>query len=243
MIKLIVFVRRRADLSPQAFQDYWRRHHGPRVRDAEVSRRFLRGYVQGMTALEAYQGDRPPAYDGTAELYFDGQADADAFFADPGYLAQIHPDERAFADLSRCAFVATDGPEIVCGPEPAEAAGIKLVIGVKRHPDLGVTAWRAHMRDRHAALVRDHPASRRYLSGYIQCFAAERHYRQGEEPAVDATSELYFPDLASMQAFLDDPGYRAEVFPDGADNADMSRTVFFPTREEAVIAVPARTQA
>ena len=60
---------------------------------------------------------------------------------------------------------------------------------------------------------------------------------------MDATSELYFPDLASMQAFLDDPDYQAEVFSDGAENADMSRTVFFPTREEAVIAVPAMAQA
>jgi hypothetical protein len=33
------------------------------------------------------------------------------------------------------------------------------------------------------------------------------------------------------------------VFPDGADNADMSRTVFFPTREHAVIAVPALARA
>lgn len=242
MIKLIVFVSRRADLSPQAFQDYWRQSHGPLVRGAEVTRRTLRGYVQGMTALEAYAGAQPPAYDGTAELYFDSHADADAFFADPEYRARIHPDESNFAELNRCAFVATDGPEVVCGPEPAEADGVKLVIGVKRRPDLSVAAWRAHMRDRHAALVRDHPTSQRYLSGYVQCFAADHSYRDGE-PAVDATSELYFPDLAAMQAFLHDPSYQAEVFPDGADNADMSRTVFFPTREEAVIAVPAMARA
>ncbi|MBK1670307.1 hypothetical protein CKO28_19975 [Rhodovibrio sodomensis] len=242
MIKLIVFVSRRADLSAQAFQAYWRTRHGPLVRRAAVTGRTVRGYVQGMTALEAYQGSRAPAYDGTAELYFDRHADADAFFGDPEYLEQIHPDESNFADLSRCAFVATSGPEIVCGPEPAGARGVKLIIGVKRHRDLGVAAWREHMRTRHASLVRDHPTSRRYLTGYVQCFAADTAYLDGE-PAVDATSELYFPDLATMQAFLDDPAYQAEVFPDGADNADMSRTVFFPTREEAVIPTPAMTGA
>ena len=242
MIKLIVFVSRRADLSAQAFQDYWRTTHGPLVRGAAVTGRTMRGYVQGMTALEAYQDDRPPAYDGTAELYFDSQADADVFFGDPEYLAKIHPDESNFADLDRCAFVATSGPEIVCGPEPAVAQGVKLIIGVKRRADLSVAAWRAHMRNRHAALVRDHPASQRYLSGYIQCFAADHLYADSE-PAVDATSELYFPDLGAMQAFLDDPAYQAEVFPDGADNADMSRTVFFPTREEAVLPVPTLAQA
>ena len=242
MIKLIVFVTRRPDLSPQAFQDYWRTRHGPLVRAAAVTGQTVRGYTQGMTALEAYQGDQPPAYDGTAELYFDSQADADAFFGDPEYLAEIQPDESNFADLRRCAFVATGGPEVVCGPEPAAAQGVKLIIGVKRHPDLSVAAWRDHMRNRHAALVRDHPTSQRYLSGYVQCFAADHLYADGE-PAVDATSELYFPDLASMQAFLDDPAYQAEVFPDGADNADMSRTVFFPTREEAVIPVPTLARA
>lgn len=241
MIKLIVFVSRRADLSASAFQDYWRSSHGPLVRGADITGRTMRGYVQGMTALEAYEGERAPAYDGTAELYFDSQADADAFFSDPEYLEQIHPDESNFADLSRCAFVPTSGPEIVCGPEPCEAEGVKLVIGVKRRPDLSVAAWRDHMRNRHANLVRDHTTSQRYLRGYIQCFTADHAYGDGE-PAVDATSELYFPDLASMQAFLDDPAYQAEVFSDGADNADMSRTVFFPTREEVVIPVPALTK-
>lgn len=242
MIKLIVFVSRRADLPAQAFREYWRRTHGPLVRGAQVTGRTLRGYVQSMTVPEAYQGAQPPAYDGTAELYFDRYADADTFFADPEYLERIRPDEPNFANLDRCAFLATSGPEVVCGPEPAEAAGVKLVIGVKRHPELSVAVWREHMRARHAPLVRDHPTSRRYLTGYIQCFAADRSYRDGE-PAVDATSELYFPDLAAMQAFLDDPAYRAEVFPDGADKADMSKTVFFPTREETVIPVPPLTQA
>jgi uncharacterized protein (TIGR02118 family) len=239
MIKLLVFVTRQNSMTPQAFQDYWRHRHGPLVRGSGVADRYLRGYVQGHTALEAYDGAEPPAYDGLVELYFDSQRDADAFFSDSEYLANIKPDESKFADLERCAFVATSGPELVCGPEPAAAQGVKLVIGVKRRPDLSCAAWRAHMRNRHAALVRDHPTSQRYLSGYVQCFAADHHYADGAEPAVDATSELYFPDLPAMQTFLEDPAYRAEVFPDGADNADMSRTVFFPVREEAVIPVPA----
>ncbi|WP_051431989.1 EthD domain-containing protein [Rhodovibrio salinarum] len=237
MIKLIVFVTRRDDLSPQAFQDYWRQSHGPLVRGMAVTGRTMRGYVQGMTVLEAYEGAQLPAYDGTAELYFDSQSDADAFFGDAEYLAKIQPDESNFADLSRCAFIPTSGPEIVCGPEPADAQGVKLMIGVKRRPDMTLAAWRDHMRTRHAPLVRDHATSQRYLTGYIQCFTADGAYAQGE-PAVDATSELYFPDLAAMQAFLDDPAYRSEVFTDGAENADMSRTVFFPTREETVIPVP-----
>jgi uncharacterized protein (TIGR02118 family) len=234
MIKQIVFVARRGGLTPEAFQAYWRDSHGPLVRGSAPTGRYLRAYVQGMTALEAYQGDKPPAFDGTAELYFDSLADRDAFFADPAYLETIHPDEKRFADLERCRVLTCGPPQRICGPDPAEAAGVKLVIAVKRRPDLSVAAWQRHMREVHALLVRDHLTSQRYLHGYVQCFAGDAAYNEGE-PVADATSELYFRDLDAMNAFLADPDYQGEVFRDGADYADMNRTAFFPVREEAVI--------
>ncbi len=113
MVRFIVAVKRRGDLSPEAFQAHWRDVHGPLVRAAGVTHRYVRRYVQGMTALESYADGAEPAYDGTAELWFDSLADRDAFFGDPEYLETIHPDERNFADLERCAFFTTRQETVV----------------------------------------------------------------------------------------------------------------------------------
>jgi hypothetical protein len=109
---------------------------------------------------------------------------------------------------------------------------IKLIVAVKRHPDLSVVAWRRHMREVHGPLVRDHPASQRHLKRYVQCFADDSEYAEGREPAFDATSELHFETLADKDAWLADPAYQAKVFADGAANADMTRTVFVTTSGE-----------
>jgi uncharacterized protein (TIGR02118 family) len=109
---------------------------------------------------------------------------------------------------------------------------IKLIVAVKRRPDLSVAAWRRHMREVHAPLVRDHPASQRHLTRYVQCFADDSEYADGNEPAFDATSELFFETLADKDAWLADPSYQAEVFQDGAAHADMSRTLFVTTQGE-----------
>lgn len=112
MIKLIVAVKRRADMSPEEFQRHWREVHGPLIREAAVSKRYVHRYIQCHTLLESY-ADGEPAFDGTAELWFDSVADQQAFFSDPEYLARIHPDESNFADLERCQFFLTQ-EETVC---------------------------------------------------------------------------------------------------------------------------------
>jgi len=115
---------------------------------------------------------------------------------------------------------------------------VKLILAVKRRPDLSVAAWRRHMREVHGPLVRDHPVSRHYLRGYTQCFALDSAYAE-QEPPFDATSEFRFDSEADKDAFLSNPRYRAEIFPDGADNADMSRTTFVAATVERRSAEPA----
>jgi uncharacterized protein (TIGR02118 family) len=113
MVKLIVAVKRRADLSPEAFRAHWRDVHAPLVRGAACTRRYVRSYVQAMTLPGSYADGAEPAYDGTAELHFDSLADQQAFFSDPEYLERIHPDERNFADLERCAVFVTREESVI----------------------------------------------------------------------------------------------------------------------------------
>lgn len=107
MIKLIVAIRKRPDMSAGDFQDHWRNRHAELVRDNPATARYVRKYVQCHTMLDQYeQGE--VAFDGTAELWFDTVADKDAFFSDPDYLRDVQPDEARFADMTRTVFFVTE---------------------------------------------------------------------------------------------------------------------------------------
>lgn len=72
MIKLIALVRRRPDLEPQAFRDYWLTTHAPLA--AAIP--GMRGY---RINIAGDAGAQPPApYDGSAEIWFDDRAAMEA---------------------------------------------------------------------------------------------------------------------------------------------------------------------
>lgn len=106
MIKLIVAIRKRADMSVEAFQAHWRTRHAQLVKDCPATARYIRKYVQCHTLPEAY-AEGAAAFDGTAEIWFDSVADKDAFFSDPDYLRDVQPDEARFADMDETVFFVT----------------------------------------------------------------------------------------------------------------------------------------
>ena len=110
MIKLVFSLQRRADLTREEFQTYWRDQHAPLVsRHADELR--IRRYVQThaqlsevATAQSAVRGSEPDAYDGQAELWWDSLEDIVAAASTPeGQQAALEllEDERRFIDLER----------------------------------------------------------------------------------------------------------------------------------------------
>ena len=112
MIKLIVVVKRNAAMSPAQFHNYWRTEHARKVSSIPACAKYIRHYVQAHT-LDAEYATGSPAYDGTAELWFDSVEDKDAFFRDPDYLAIVAPDERVFADMDQTRFLVCREEKIV----------------------------------------------------------------------------------------------------------------------------------
>lgn len=112
MIKLIVAIRRNPDMTPAEFHRYWRTEHAAKVRAIPACGRYIRRYVQAHTLDAEYQNGEP-AFDGTAELWFDSIADKDAFYSDPEYLAQVQPDERVFADMEATRFFVTTEETVI----------------------------------------------------------------------------------------------------------------------------------
>jgi uncharacterized protein (TIGR02118 family) len=112
MVKLIVGIKRKADMSPGEFHEHWRTNHAELVRTNPASEKYIRKYVQCHTLAGEYaQGE--VAFDGTAELWFDSVEDKDAFFSDPDYLESISPDEQRFADMTTTVFFMTEEESII----------------------------------------------------------------------------------------------------------------------------------
>jgi uncharacterized protein (TIGR02118 family) len=104
MIKLVFCLTRLPHLSRDAFQRYWRETHGPLVMRRAAALR-IRRYVQLHTLdhvlNETLQHSReaPEAYDGVAELWWDGAEDlAEAMRSPEGQqaAAELLADEQHF---------------------------------------------------------------------------------------------------------------------------------------------------
>lgn len=111
MLKLIMCVKRRADLTREQFDTHWIEHHAPLVR-AHGKVLGIRRYVQtvplnnagAQTAIQVGRGTEAVDFDGCAELWWDSlEAHQAARETSEGRqaLRLLIEDERRFVDLSR----------------------------------------------------------------------------------------------------------------------------------------------
>jgi uncharacterized protein (TIGR02118 family) len=97
MLKFIVVLCRRPDLSVEEFQDYFRRVHGPLAEQLPGLRRYVRNYPAPDPVRSR------PAWDCVVELYFDDQESMEAAWSSAeGERADA--DLREFADLARTTW-------------------------------------------------------------------------------------------------------------------------------------------
>jgi len=116
MIKFVYVVRRRPDVSPEAFRKYWLENHGPLVRRCAQALRAKR-YIQSHTldtplnqVARQVRGCQTP-YDGITELWWDNIEDLFAASQSPeGQQANLTltQDEARFCDLPNCSVFFTE---------------------------------------------------------------------------------------------------------------------------------------
>jgi len=109
---------------------------------------------------------------------------------------------------------------------------IQLMILVKRNSELTHEAFKEHLSMNHARLVRDCPASARYVRKYVQSFRIADEVDGG---LFDGAAELWFDSPQDMDRFFADPDYLATVRPDEPRFADLEKCVFLTTEEAQVI--------
>ena len=116
MIKLVYCIRRRPDVSPDAFRKHWLEVHAPKVEKCATALRARR-YVQSHTldsvlndALRGSRGARTP-YDGITEVWWDSEDDlAAAMQTEEGAEAgrALLEDEQNFIQLDASALFLTE---------------------------------------------------------------------------------------------------------------------------------------
>lgn len=102
MLKVLSFLKRRADLEPRAFRDYYENHHIPLVLSmARAPLVYKRNYVQREPPL--LDGGAAIAFDVVTEQIFADQAAFDVWvhsLTGPGAGEKIREDEARFLDHS-----------------------------------------------------------------------------------------------------------------------------------------------
>lgn len=101
-LKSIDFVNRKAGMSVDDFQKYWRETHGPLCQEAAAMRR----YVQNHTRRAIYDSGRTPPYDGVAMAWFDSM-DALRAAAPTPEFARLRDDVENFIARDRSPSVLT----------------------------------------------------------------------------------------------------------------------------------------
>jgi uncharacterized protein (TIGR02118 family) len=113
MVKLIICVTRKAGLTWEEYDAYWKNHHGNVVKSVPEFMRHVRKYTQCHLVKGAMPLGAAGNYDGVAELWFDSVAAIDQAFSEPRYLEIIRPDELKFVDLEKCMSFITEEVHVV----------------------------------------------------------------------------------------------------------------------------------
>jgi uncharacterized protein (TIGR02118 family) len=105
MVKVIVLLPRRADMSPEAFKQHMRETSLPLVTKLPGLRRLVLNWVL------PDPNEPPPAYDAVAEDWYDDAAAMGAALASPEAQA-VAADMPNFLDPSRSAFLVVEEEDV-----------------------------------------------------------------------------------------------------------------------------------
>src|SRR3989442_4194123 len=145
MVKVVTFLKRKAGMSVEDFQSYWRTRHPEVV----VRLPGVRRYVQSHTLASAYRKGEP-VYDGIAEVWAE-DTDALRAMARSPENAKVQADEAQFIDRATMGFLVTEEQVVVEGAVTPEA--VKAVEFLSRKAGASVDEFQRHWRDRHAEIL------------------------------------------------------------------------------------------
>lgn len=123
-VKVFALQKRKAGLTKQRFQDYWRHPHATLASAIGTKEHF----VQSHQVDTQHLGPKQTQCDGVAELSFATLGDAAALGSNAVYKARVAPDEPNFLDMKSLRFMVVD-EEILMAAPTAENGAKPIDIG------------------------------------------------------------------------------------------------------------------
>ncbi|MFE3197844.1 EthD domain-containing protein [Embleya sp. NPDC059237] len=104
MIKISIFLTRRADLTHEEFVEYWTHKHLPLIASVTDGAVPIRRHVLLLPTGDEIPGLRSTYYDGVVEVWFDDTA---RWFTSEAFTTTVAADEENFLDRSLTRFLYT----------------------------------------------------------------------------------------------------------------------------------------
>lgn len=115
---------------------------------------------------------------------------------------------------------------------------IKMTVLMKRNPALTFEEFSAHHREVNAPLLASLSSIQQHVRRYVVSHKAPVDLPGLPPLEFDGYSELWFDDMAGLQAVFQDPEYHTKVSPDDARFLDLPGCRFLLTTEHVVIPDP-----
>jgi len=231
MIHQLIFAAPKPGMTVEEFQDYWVKVHA--VRFASKIPQIKKYLIDTTIPFDLGGGD--PKWSGVAEIWLNNEEEQLASLQTEEFLQGARLDEPKWAAFWQTVVLDTDAHELKAGPALVEGQEwVKLIVLVKRKEGLPLAAFREYSLGSHGELTLKVPGLRRYLQGHTRDGA----YGIGE-PVLDAAYQLWFDDVAALEAALASPEFKqvVEDYPEFVEPRYVHRLV---TTEHWVIGPDAR---
>jgi uncharacterized protein (TIGR02118 family) len=197
MIKSVSVVTRKAGMSVEDFQSYWRDVHGPLVARAPGVRR----YIQSHTLPELYNGEKPPDYDGIVEIWWDSREAMDSARTTSEMQAAAADSANFIGESIR--LLTTEVPLIDAFASPRERQGmVKYVAFLMKKDGVPIEEFQRHWRDVHGPInVQAITTMRRYVQTHVlpESFAGDN------PPPFAGLPEAWFDSVEAFRGRPRDP--------------------------------------
>ena len=254
MIRLTFLLRRKPELSAEAFRNYWLIEHAPLVASHARHLNVMR-YVQVHTlsdpaneAMASARGGMETPYDGVAELWFENRDALMASVSTPAGEragAALLEDESRFIDLPNSPlWLAREYPQVNPTPENLVAGErdtlVKLYYPLRSLGELSEVEAQTYWHTNHGPLIRRQAAGagiQRYIQVHRVEDELEAVLREARGVKVDAYmghAELWF-DRALSASTPERKTANQRAIEDEAKFIDFKRSCMWLAKEHVIV--------
>ena len=229
MIHQFIFGAPKPGWSTAEFQDYWLNVHA--VKYASRIKQIRKYLIDRRVPTSADAGSPPLPHQGIAEIWLANEEEQLASLRSEEFLQGARLDEPNWAAFWSTIVLDTTAHEIVAGPAPtAEPGWVKLTTLLKRAPGLDLADYRRRSLQEYAPVVNELPGLRRHL----HCHTRDGYYVFGEA-SFDSIEQLWFDDVAALEAAVASPAFAERVGPARAALVDPKYVFSLAATESWVI--------